>query len=94
MRVTFFWGDFFWTEKLRLRQKNPDIFQKRMRKQRKIAKCFEYHAWKNKFKSKKWWNSRKTKVFKNKKSINDIFWNFCPKTKRQFTFLETQIEGW
>ena len=28
---------------------------------------------------------KKNKSFKNdKKSINDIFWNFCPKTKRQF----------
>ena len=32
--------------------------------------------------------------FDDKKSINDTFWNFCPKTKRQFIFLQTQKEGW
>ena len=41
LRESLFFEVIFIEQKiLRLRQKNPDIFQKRMWKQRKIAKCF------------------------------------------------------
>ena len=80
----FFEVFFFCTETKTLRQKNKDFSIKTWKE--KIAKCFfEDYAWKNKFMAK---------IVKLKKSnfsqrrfqrrSNDIFWNFCPKTKRQF----------
>ena len=74
---------FFWTETKGLRQKKQDIFQKSDWKHRKIAHVFEDHAWKNKAQNDE--TQEKHGFFQNdKKRIYDMFWNFCPKTKRQF----------
>ena len=85
--VFFFEVIFFWTETKGLRQKKQDIYQKRDWKQRKIAKCFWISCMKEQIQKQKLMKLKKNKSLKNdKKSINDIFWNFCPKTKRQFIF--------
>ena len=86
--LSFFEVIFFWTEITRLRQKNPDIFLKKNVKTKKNSKMFlNIMHEKTNSKAKNDETQEKQEFFLNdKKSINDIFWNFCPKTKRQFIF--------
>ena len=86
----FFEVIFFLNRKKEIKTKEPRYLSKKNVKRKKNSKMFlKIMHEKTNSKAKIDETQEKQQFFFNdKKSINDIFWNFCPTAKRQFIFRE------